>query len=120
MHAERTALSATARSALEYLADRSKQSAEASKIADWIKKSVPKTQAALAELRDKGLVQHFPEKGGHAGLWAVTPAGYQAVDGSQQSPDRFRMALEAICELDPGYSSDAKHMQAIARKALKR
>jgi hypothetical protein len=55
-----------------------KQSSEATTIAAWIKRSLPKTQVALIELRELGLVHHFPEKGAHAGLWAVTPAGYLA------------------------------------------
>lgn len=119
MHAERTEITAAARAALQYLAERSKQAIEAAKIAEWIGHSQPKTQAALAELRERGLVRHFPGQSGHAGSWAVSAAGYQEIDVAVVSPDRYRMALEAILELPPSYSSEAKTMQAIARRALK-
>lgn len=119
MPEQRTEISATARAALQYLADRSKQAIEAVKIAEWIGHSQPKTQAALAELRDRGLVRHFAGQSGHAGSWAVSAAGYQEIAVAQVSPDRYRMALEAILELPTSYSSEAKTMQAVARKALK-
>lgn len=105
-------MSATARATLEFLAARHKQAIPANRIAHWIGKSVPKTQVALTELRREGFVRYFAEAGGHAGTWAVTPTGYQEVDGRHASPDRYQMALEAILE------SSALDAPKIAQRAL--
>lgn len=91
-----TEMTAAGRAVLEYLAARHKQAIEAKKIADWLGKTLPKTQAALTDLKARGFVRHFAETGGHAGTWAVTPTGYDEVDGRHASPDRYQMALEAI------------------------
>lgn len=105
-------MTTTARAALGYLADRSKQAIGASAIAEWVGHPLPKVQAGLMDLRERGFVRYFP---GHPGTWSVTANGYREVDVGVQSNDRYRMALEA---LEIVVNCDAYYARQVAKGIL--
>jgi DNA-binding IclR family transcriptional regulator len=112
-----TEITAVGRGALEYLADRSKRATTVAKIAEWNDQSLPKTQAALQDLRERGFVRYFA---GHPGSWSITADGYREVDVGAQSVDRFQMALQAILLVNSTYhhETDKAAIRLIAKKAL--
>ena len=106
---------ALAREVLEWLADRPSKAFTAGLIADHLEGSVPKVHGALASLRERDAVQHFK---GDPGTWSITRRGHSLVKfDTAAEGTRFRMALEAIAELDQSFRS-AQTMQKIARRAL--
>lgn len=112
-------MSATSRAVLEWLVDRQSRAYTIATLAESLDVTVPKAQAALARLRQEGLVQHFE---GDPGTWAVTKRGFAEIKFDiAHGTDRFRMGLEAIILVgnSDGYSSSkVGTMQVIAEGAL--